>query len=408
MLNLPAVLTGVTGMDQYGFFTLDPVAGRPWPLLLSLALGSASAGAGYLAYRLLRRRAWFVGNRYEAYHHNAVVFGTPVAVAFLPVFFLTGYDNKPLVVGVAGIMATSLCLIAALNDHKIRIDAAMARALFVVGAAIILVLLALSVSGMLAMYFIEHSPSGGNFFWTWEFAWSDLGYPAEEFSQRHRNGLLAFGVAGTVYMTVALGAPLLGEVLSLSQRKPGKGAVPVTAAAALSEQPETFPDLPDAVEAQSQDPPEFVAVLDGREEEIDRGHYENLLAEKDRLLPDTKLLVDKISGDVFAKVGGSWRKIVFRKRQAPFQLLCVYARHPGRRFTVQELEALLWMELPERSDFNVNDLLAQLQRKPHVPVERDEDGSYIPESVRVCFLDYQPCPANDSPTPDVSMPASLS
>ena len=29
MLNLPAIITGATGMDQYGFFTLGPVAARP-------------------------------------------------------------------------------------------------------------------------------------------------------------------------------------------------------------------------------------------------------------------------------------------------------------------------------------------------------------------------------------------
>ncbi len=243
MLNLPAVLTGATGMDQYGFFTLEPVAVRPWPLALSIALSAASAGAGYLAYRLLQRRAWFAVNRYEAYHRNAVIFGTPVAIAFLPVFFLTGYGNKPLVLGVAGIMATSLCLIAALNDHKIRIDAGMARTLFVVCAAIILVLLTLSVSGMLAMYFIEHSPSGGNFFWAWEFAWSDLGYPAEEFNQRHRNGLLAFGVAGTCYMTVALGGSLLGAVLRWAEAGPEKGAVPGTAAAGASRTAVAIPGM---------------------------------------------------------------------------------------------------------------------------------------------------------------------
>ena len=230
-------------MDQYGFFTLEPVAVRPWPLALSIALSAASAGAGYLAYRLLQRRAWFAGNRYEAYHRNAVIFGTPVAIAFLPVFFLTGYGNKPLVLGVAGIMATSLCLIAALNDHKIRIDAGMARTLFVVCAAIILVLLTLSVSGMLAMYFIEHSPSGGNFFWAWEFAWSDLGYPAEEFNQRHRNGLLAFGVAGTCYMTVALGGSLLGAVLRWAEAGPEKGAVPGTAAAGASRTAVAIPGM---------------------------------------------------------------------------------------------------------------------------------------------------------------------
>ena len=383
MLNLPAVLTATTGMDQYGFFTLEPVATRPWPLALSLALGTLSAGAGYLAYLLLRKRAWFSNSRYEAYHRNAVIFGVPVAVAFLPAFFLTGYDNKPVVLGVAGIMAASLCITAALNDPKTRLDAGMARILFVVGAAIILLLTALAVSGMLVMYLIEHSPSGGNFFWTWEFAWSDLGYPAEEFNQRHRNGLLAFGIAGTCYMAVALGGSMLGAALRWTG--PGEEREPNTEQTA------------------SQDSLSFVAVLNGDEAVISRSQYEDMLANKDDLLADTELLVDKASGNAFAKADGHWKKISFRgRRKGPFLLLCVYARYPGRRFTAGELETLLEADLLGREGFNVSDIFAQLyKRAPLVPVHRDDDGSYIPETVKVCFLDYHAAPSPNGFEPPV-------
>ena len=389
MLNLPAVLTGATGMDQYGFFTLEPVAVRPWPLALSIALSAASAGAGYLAYRLLKMRDWFAGNRYEAYQRNAVIFGTPVAIAFLPSFLLSSYSNKPLMLGIAGIMATSLCLIATFNDHKIHIDAAMARILFVVSAAIILLLMTLAVSGMLAMYFVEHSPSAGNFFWAWEFDWSDLGYPAEEFNQRHRNGLMAFGVAGTCYMTVALGGPLLGAILAWS--RPGSAVEPdhivtETAGPLAAELPT---DRPEGRQPHPGDPPAFLVMLNGKEDSINRSQYESLLAEKDLLLPDTGLLVDKASGTAFANTGGKWKKILFRgRRKGPFLLLCVYARHPGRRFTAGELEALLKADLSDRNGFNVSDFFAQLQKRdPLVPVQRDGDGTYIPETVKVCFLD---------------------
>ena len=409
MLGLPAVLTGATGMDQYGFYTLDPVASRPWPLALSLVVSALSAGAGYLAYRLLQRRAWFAGNRYEAYQRNAIIFGVPVAVAFLPAFFLTGYNGKPLVLGVAGIMATSLCLTAALSDRKTRLDAAMARILFVVCIAIILVLLTLSVSGMLAMYFIEHSPSGGNFFWTWKFAWSDLGYPAEEFSQRYRNGLLAFGIAGSCYMTVAIGGSLLGAILKWTRldtaAAPEPGALePLAAAGAPEAVEEPLEEEPEA----PNDPPAFLAVMNGREEPIIREQYEGLISDKNRLPAETALLVDKASGVAFAKVGNNWRKIPFRgRRKGPFLLLCVYARHPGRRFTSGELEVLLGEDLPEREVFNVSDIVAQLQRrKLPVPVQRDADGTYIPGTVGVCFLDHyrpagQPADAT-APSPGAS------
>ena len=344
------------------------------------------------------RRNWFAGNKYEAYQRNAVLFGVPVAVAFLPVFFLTCYDNKPVVLGVAGIMATSLCITAALNDPKTRLDAGMARILFVVGAAIILLLVALSVSGMLAMYFVEHSPCSGNFFWSWEFAWSDLGYPAEEFSQRRRNGLLAYALMGSCYMTVALGGSLLGGILGWTGTGAKKGPGPESPEDdALSSQAGTLSDWLDNGQDTPQDPPEFVVALNGEETQISRSQYQYLLAEKDLLLPDNDLLVDKVSGNVFARAfSRPWKKVAFRGRQGPFLLLCVYARHPGRQFTVRELETLLGMELPDRADLNVNDLFNQLQRKPLVPVERDRDGSCIPKSVSVCFLDHLPESSDNS------------
>lgn len=404
MLGLPAVLTGATGMDQYGFYTLDPVASRPWPLALSLVFSALSAGAGYLAYLLLQRRAWFAGNRYEAYQRNAIIFGAPVAVAFLPAFFLTGYNGKPLVLGIAGIMATSLCLTAALSDRKTRLDAGMARILFVVCVAIILVLLTLSVSGMLAMYFIEHSPSGGNFFWTWKFAWSDLGYPAEEFSQRYRNGLLAFGIAGSCYMTVAIGGSLLGAILKWARLDTAaalepEALEPLAAAGgpeAVEEPLEEEPEAPN-------DPPAFLAVMNGREEPITREQYEGLITDKNRLPAETALLVDKASGVAFAKSGNNWRKIPFRgRRKGPFLLLCVYARHPGRRFTSSELEVLLGEDLSGRDGFNVSDFFAQLQkRNPMVPVCRDDHGTYLPATVKVCFLDHwlEPVSEDDAAPP---------
>ena len=118
------------------------------------------------------------------------------------------------------------------------------------------------------------------------------------------------------------------------------------------------------------------------------------MANKDNLLEDTELLVDKASGNAFAKADGHWRKISFRgRRKGPFLLLCIYARYPGRRFTSGELETLLEADLLGREGFNVSDIFAQLhKRAPLVPVQRDDEGSYIPETVKVCFLDYHAAP----------------
>ena len=51
MLNVTLIFTGTTGMDLYGFYTLDPVATQPLPLVLSTLLNLVVVAAGYTSYR---------------------------------------------------------------------------------------------------------------------------------------------------------------------------------------------------------------------------------------------------------------------------------------------------------------------------------------------------------------------
>ena len=404
MLNLPAISTGTTGMDQYGFFTLDTVSERPWPLVLSLLVSTASAITGYAVYRLLRRKqTWYAGNRYGAFHRSALLFGVPVGIAFAPVFFLTGYDDKPTALALAGIMATCLCITAALNDRETRLDPEMARLWFTSCIAFILVFLALCILAMLVLYLVEQVPSSGNFFWTWEFSWTDLGYPPEEFGERHRVGLLAYTLAGSCYMTVAIGGSLLGAILAWSKSgsKPGGYGLQSVGPSLLGQTGAVLDTLDDEASV-PQYSPEFLISHNGDESAISRSQYEKMLAEKDRLIPDARLLVDKASGTAFARTNGRWRRLSFRgKRKGPFLLLCVYARHPGRRFTTSELEMLLKSDMPDREGYNVSDFFAQLQRRtPLVPVQRDDHGTFIAESAKVCFLDHRSSPQhNEAGTP---------
>ena len=112
--------------------------------------------AGYAVYWLLQQKqTWYTGNRYGAFHRSALLFGVSVGVAFAPLFFLTGYNDKPTALAVFGILATSLCITAALNDRDTLLDPAMARLWFVAGIAFILVFLILCVAAMLVMYLVE-------------------------------------------------------------------------------------------------------------------------------------------------------------------------------------------------------------------------------------------------------------
>ena len=142
---------------------------------------------------------------------------------------------------------------------------------------------------------------------------------------------------------------------------------------------------------------DHVAVISGHEVRITRRQYEHLVANKDDLLQDFTLIVDRVAGDVFLRTSGTWTRLDFRIRDTstgirsgPFSLLSIYARYPGRRFTNGELRAMISQDLTDRLTVNVGDFISQLRRRrPRIPVEQDDNTSFLPDSLRVCLLDQR-------------------
>ena len=389
-LNLPLIFAGFTGMDQYGFFTLG-LAER-WPLALAAAANLALALLAYAAYRAigeLRPDTGFAARLYEmqgGLGRYALLFGLPVALAMFPSLLMTSYGAKPYFLFVGVGTAGFLGIAAALKDGQVRLHPEIARYWFISGAIAFLLLLAAWIAGMLILHYVSQIAPIGNFLWTWDFSWSSLGYPPEQFGQRQRSAFLALTAAGAgciALIPIWLGlGPLLrrasaaatpDETPQVRQCQPATTEPPLQQPLPAPENldGESLPDWAEAVvsvllgeQGQFRDEPDFVVSLNGREIAIGARQYEGLLADKERLLQEAGLLVDKASGTAFVKDGGDWKRIAFRGRlKGPFLLLCLYARHPGRRFTSSELESLLRTELPDRSDLNVSNFFAQLQKR---------------------------------------------
>ena len=129
-------------------------------------------------------------------------------------------------------------------------------------------------------------------------------------------------------------------------------------------------------------------MFSGYEIPITRRQYERLVSDKDDLLQDYSLLVDRVAGNVFLRTGGTWTRLDFRIRDTstgirsgPFSLLSVYARHPGRRFTTGELRAMVSPDLTDRLSVNVGDFISQLRRRrPRLPIEQDDERKGVPRS----------------------------
>ncbi len=397
MLNVTLFFTLNTGMDLYGFYTLDPVSAYPLPLVLSTLLNLGLALAGYALYRWLsRRQGWFQGRTWGPFTRGAVLAGAPVLLAYGPSIVLTSHGGKPSLIVVAGLMAGALCVTHALRDRDMRLDSMLARYWFIGAISVILVFLALSIGGMLVLYSADQFPVSGNLLWDYEYRWVDLGYPREEFPQRQRDALVGFTLTGSGFMIVALAGSMLGAILRWTRapaqvsRHPPPSRRPQDAPPWVARVAEKLGGLDPSAPGEG----EYVAVFSGHEIEITGSQYERLIADRDGLLQDVELLVDKVSGGVFLRAEGAWIRLDFRIkgrsagiRSGPFSLLCLYARYPGRRFTNGELRTLLEQEMVPRLALNVGDFIGQLLRRtPPLPVERDSDGSYIPESARVCLL----------------------
>ena len=108
-----------TGMDLYGFFTLEPVSAYPLPLVLSTLLSSGLAVAGYGLYRWLwRRQARFTGEGWGPFRRGAVLMCAPVLLTYAPMIALAHHGDKPSLIGIPGLMAGSLCVTHASETRR--------------------------------------------------------------------------------------------------------------------------------------------------------------------------------------------------------------------------------------------------------------------------------------------------
>ena len=398
MLNATLIFTLNTGMDMYGFYTLEPVSARPLPAVLSTLLSCVMAVAAYALYRWLRERlAWFSGRGWGPFTRGAVLSAAPVFLAFAPSIVLTSVGGKPNLIAVAGLMAGSLCVTHALRDPEMRLNLVLARNLFIGAFAAILVFLALSISAMLILYIKGEQPPPGNLLWKWEHEWSDLGYPPEQFQLRQRESLVVYTLTGSGFMIMVLGGTLLGAILRWT-REPQNPDRPSQPSRQHQDAPEWASQALTQLESLSpftHGEAEFVGVFNGHEVHLTGSQYQRLLGGKDDLLADAELIVDRAASEVFHRSDGTWARLDFRVRgrtagirSGPFSLLCIYACYPGRRFANGELTVMLSDALSDRESFNVRDFYSQLERRrPSILVGRDDRGTFLDGTVRVCFLD---------------------
>ena len=329
MLNMPVFFILTTGMDQYSFFAMGPLAAEPIPLLLQVFLNVLLSLVAYTTYRYIcQRRSSLFPTEWGIFRQTGLAVGIPIALALLPSFLMCNTGGKAYYVIVGVLVTGSICITGSLGDSSVKLNPRLARLWFGMAIASVLVLLALASAWVMFFYFIEQIPATSNFGWQLDYRWSDLGYGPEEFPARQRDGLLVFGITGMGYMVLVLGGIMLTSILTRARLA---GLAP----------PYMDPDSWGAqvLERLEEEAPHngeerpYLAVFSGLETSISARQYERLVNGKaSEILREADMVVDSISGNVSVRADGSWVNVDFRMgdtrsggRSGP-SLCCVYRR----------------------------------------------------------------------------------
>ena len=423
-LNLPVVFTVFTGMDQYGLFMIESIA-RVWhlPLALSLSFNILLAFLAHRLYLWLRARDSHPPfQHWEAFYRHLVAISLPIAAAMLPGFLLGSNFGKPFYIVVGGLIILALSITAAFRDEEISISPEFAGQCFYAVIATILVLVILAIASLLVFFSMQQTPPTGSFFWEWRINWEGLGYTSEQFAERQKGAMLMFALSGIVYMSAVVGGAMTYAICA-RMRVDQTNDAPVEQAASQGQDDEdensradkqvtearlaSLPHWSAAVlkrlEWRGSEKWDYAAVFDGEEVGITEKQYHRLIVDKEKILSEADLFVNKAAADVYSKVEGRWERIRFRIRKGttrglsgPLSLLCICAQNPRHRFEAHELRHRLEAEMQGSGAINVSDFRNQLMTRqvrlnndnfvPAVPLEYDGHGIFIGEEVKVCFI----------------------
>ena len=445
MLNLPIVFAVITRMDLYSLYSLRSLE---WVLSLygvyalvamALAIGIVTAGLAYALYKQLHKNcSGAVLKGWSAFYCHLLTIGLPMAIAMLPGLLLVANQGKTYFLIVGPLLAGGLGVIAACADERINISPDMARLYFVAAVFAMGGLVGLTVQWTFSLYGAEQIVPTDNSLWQWQINWNTLGYPASEFAQRQRDSMLIFAIMTSVYMVivgirmlVAFSGRMHGEedegqkeddalsliglfglALGFRRRESGeseedKEIVSAPALPAYPPLPEWGVEVLKRLEWREGDAADYFVVFDGEKEVgITVRQYDNLLIDKDIILSEADLLVNRAMLDAFSKIEGSWERVHFRARRGterepsgPFSLLCVHAQNPRHRFEHHDLDRLLKDEMEGSGTINVAEVRNALKERKvtlddgsevdAIPLEYDPEDrggtSFISDGVKVCY-----------------------
>ena len=417
MLNTHLFITLAAGVDQYGLYAADTtvkqpypaaLAQSPYPALLSFLFSVFLALVAYGVYRFIwwrftsPRSAQPDNGARNPFKQNAIALAIPVFIAMVPSIVLGYTDLKAYFVIVGALIVIVLCVVGALKDPDVEIDAGTRGYWFNVAVVAIFVMMGLSVIVALYYQFAPATPPTSNILW--ELEWNL--YPVDEFEARAHPAMLTFGLVSLAYMVAALGGVLLATLhpprIGMDSTSPEREPAQTTNVTVLNINPpapeereegwaedwarDILRRLSEEVPVAGQDTA-YLAVLAGLEKHLSFAEYNRLMDERHGYLSEADILVDKAAGIVRNRTANGFERMRVQTNpdNTRFIAICLYSRWPNRQFTAREIIQHLKEETGQEPG-NVNDTIRAV-RDAGLPVISGDRVTYLKGGTKVCFLD---------------------
>ena len=214
LLSTPMLQAPLMRMDHFGFFAIEGFGGTPIPYVLAMLVNLVLAFMAGLIYELMDR--WQISRgETNPYLRAAWVSFPPLAFVYVCMLFITGVGPWLYLLEALPILGGVLMATQVLRNDSVRITSWAKRFLLQITFAIIIVLTAMSLAGMVVIYWdpSHQFVTDQTLVRSWEVDFNQLGYSEEEFVDRARVSTVWSSLGAILYMVVVVGGNLVVTII---------------------------------------------------------------------------------------------------------------------------------------------------------------------------------------------------
>ena len=238
ILSGPMVQAPLTGIDRYGLFLIDGLAGTPFLYLSALIANLLQALAAAIAFDLLWRWQYSSGQgSSRAYQRAAWAAVPPILLVYTSNLIFASVAVSFSLLVILPVLAGVMMALLILRDDEVTVGEWDRRFLLHAVLAIAIAMTILGGMGTMVFYWdpsLLSQPNHNTLIISAEIDFAVLGYPEEELLDRYRIASSWGSLISLVYMVIIVGGNLIVTIYRLGsggQLCPGEAMEPAVAAA---------------------------------------------------------------------------------------------------------------------------------------------------------------------------------